>query len=500
MVKKYWNRKLWRLPTFILGALAVTAIAAGESTVAQAATITTYGIKPPYTGGPYFAQEPNGQSYVKTPDGNPILSVTITPAMSLVGGWVYWYNASGQEIEQTSEIILQGTFTAPASAYYFAFEDTTPTQIEWYWLSNISTSGGSFTIPEPATLPDNGPLGTTLAPVITTAPPGAPAGLVVSSLKSESALLSWSNITSASDYNVFLNGTKVGTTAETSYSLTFLKPSTSYNVTVAAVNGSGTGPQSGPISFTTPALPILSPPSQIIVSGTSGGAGVISWTPASNAPSGTTYTVTANGQPVGTTTGSSLTVPNYDPNAVYSVTASSPGYSVSPPANTPGIGHFTLPFGSGDLLSTVGSLMSLLGGFLLLALVFIIGPRIIQWLLNIVRSRSPKKQSNVWDKPLQGTLSSYPAMDPTLNIDKLSTGYADKSQLGRQVPTHDYLGATKFSSPSRAQSLLPKGGLVDFRNFTMKTRKSENLTSPQGEIISNVTTAVRSSRPLEYRE
>ena len=80
--------------------------------------------------------------------------------------------------------------------------------------------------------------------------PGAPTGLSGTSTAS-SVSLSWSAVSGATSYNVYRNGTKVGSPTSTSYTDSGLAASTSYGYQVSASNSVGEGAKSGSISVTT---------------------------------------------------------------------------------------------------------------------------------------------------------------------------------------------------------------------------------------------------------
>ena len=63
--------------------------------------------------------------------------------------------------------------------------------------------------------------------------------------------LSWSAVSGATSYNVYRNGTKVGTSSGTSYTDTGLTASTAYSYQVSASNSVGEGAKSGALSVTT---------------------------------------------------------------------------------------------------------------------------------------------------------------------------------------------------------------------------------------------------------
>ena len=80
--------------------------------------------------------------------------------------------------------------------------------------------------------------------------PGAPGGLSGTSTSS-SVSLSWSAASGATSYNVYRNGSKVGSPTGTSYTDSGLTASTSYSYQVSASNAAGEGAKSGAISVTT---------------------------------------------------------------------------------------------------------------------------------------------------------------------------------------------------------------------------------------------------------
>jgi hypothetical protein len=82
--------------------------------------------------------------------------------------------------------------------------------------------------------------------------PGAPGGLTGTSTSS-SASLSWSAVSGATGYNVYRNGTKVGSPSGTSYTDAGLTASTAYSYQVSASNSAGEGAKSGTLSITTKA-------------------------------------------------------------------------------------------------------------------------------------------------------------------------------------------------------------------------------------------------------
>ena len=82
--------------------------------------------------------------------------------------------------------------------------------------------------------------------------PSAPGGLTVTGTTSSSASLSWSSPGgTVSGYNVYRNGSKVGTTTSTSYTDSGLAASTKYTYSITAYNTIGESSPSGSVSATT---------------------------------------------------------------------------------------------------------------------------------------------------------------------------------------------------------------------------------------------------------
>ena len=121
-----------------------------------------------------------------------------------------------------------------------------------------------------------------------TQPPTAPTNLAASAVSSSQINLSWTASTDnvgVTGYQIFRGGTRIGTTANTSYSDSGLSPSTSYTYTVTAYDAAGNvSTPSVPASTTTfaPPPPDTTPPSVSITA------------PANGAPLSGTVTATAN--------------------------------------------------------------------------------------------------------------------------------------------------------------------------------------------------------------
>lgn len=142
--------------------------------------------------------------------------------------WGYW--GALENVLQTS---------SPKYDALINFISTTPC-----WWSGCSSTNGSGTPPPPAT------------------GPSVPAGLTASLASGSQVNLAWTASTdstsSVAGYNVFRNGTKMGTTATPSYQDTTLSAGNTYTYTVSAYDSAGnTSAQSSGVSVNTPAPPTI---------------------------------------------------------------------------------------------------------------------------------------------------------------------------------------------------------------------------------------------------
>ncbi|MFR9797404.1 PHB depolymerase family esterase [Streptomyces sp. MS06] len=80
----------------------------------------------------------------------------------------------------------------------------------------------------------------------------APTGLTVTGTTDNTATLGWTAVSGAASYDVYRDGTKVGSTSSTGYTDSGLTSATSYDYSVAAVDDSGTpGTRSSAVTATT---------------------------------------------------------------------------------------------------------------------------------------------------------------------------------------------------------------------------------------------------------
>jgi chitinase len=137
--------------------------------------------------------------------------------------------------------------------------------------------------------------------------PSAPTSLKVTGTTSSSVSLSWTASSGATGYNVFRNGTKVGSASGTSFTDSGLASSTTFTYTVTATNSAGESAMSSSVQGTTatqggPTVP--SAPTGLRVTGTTSSSVSLSWTGSTGA---TGYNVYRNGAKVGSASGTSFT-------------------------------------------------------------------------------------------------------------------------------------------------------------------------------------------------
>ncbi len=115
---------------------------------------------------------------------------------------------------------------------------------------------------------------TPTTPTADTTPPSVPTGLAATLASATQVNLSWNASTDnvgVTGYNVFRNGTKVGTSTSTSYQDTSPAAGTTYTYTVSAYDAAGnTSAQSSSVSIATPAAPkvaISSPANGTVLKG-----------------------------------------------------------------------------------------------------------------------------------------------------------------------------------------------------------------------------------------
>ena len=144
-----------------------------------------------------------------------------------------------------------------------------------------------------------------------TQPPSTPSALAASSVTQTSAKLSWkasSDNVGVTGYQLFLNGSPVGTTTARSYSFTGLTCGTTYTLGVAAYDAAGNGSATATRSQATSSCPDTQPPSTPLMLATSGvgpSSVTLSWVASTDDVGVTGYRLFVNGTQVGTSTSTS---------------------------------------------------------------------------------------------------------------------------------------------------------------------------------------------------
>jgi chitodextrinase len=159
-----------------------------------------------------------------------------------------------------------------------------------------------------------------------TTPPSVPTGLSATAVSSVQINLSWTASTDnvgVTGYDVFRNGTQVGTTTTTSYQDTGLTPDTTYSYTVAAYDAAGNVSEQSTAASATTQAPDTTPPSVptgLTANAVSSTQINLSWTASTDNVGVTGYDVFRNGTQVGTTTTTSYQDTGLTPDTTYSYT------------------------------------------------------------------------------------------------------------------------------------------------------------------------------------
>ncbi len=156
-------------------------------------------------------------------------------------------------------------------------------------------------------------------------PPSVPDGLLVADLALTSFTLAWTASTddvTVTAYEVFKNGTSLGTTTTAAFAVTGLAPAASATMTVRARDAAGNwSPFSAPLDVTTladttaPSVPGGLAPRLLVPGGFT-----LDWTAATDDLAVTAYEVFVDGASRGTTSGTTLAVSGLPPATTYSVT------------------------------------------------------------------------------------------------------------------------------------------------------------------------------------
>jgi chitodextrinase len=187
-------------------------------------------------------------------------------------------------------------------------------------------------------IPSNAVNITTEAPDTT---PPSPPTLTVSGTTSTSTVLSWSGATDnigVTSYNIYQGPTLIGTTTNTTFTVTGLTPSITYSFTVRALDAAGNvSSPSNSVNVTTNAPDTTAPSSPVLsFTGKTANTVLLSWTPSTDNVAVTGYDVYQGATLIGsTTTATTFTATGLTASTTYSfsVRAKDAAGNVSPPSN-----------------------------------------------------------------------------------------------------------------------------------------------------------------------
>lgn len=170
---------------------------------------------------PVFAQAPGNIQVVATS------GTTVTVTWDLVTGATgYRVYRDGTRVTETTNRTFNDTGLTPGTLYSYTVSSLNLTSIP----------------PESAQS----------SPVTVTTPntPAVPTGLTAVATAG-GVVLDWNNVTGATGYTIFRNGTEIDTSTSSAYTDTEIDPSTSYRYAVSATNAAGDSDESGEVTVTT---------------------------------------------------------------------------------------------------------------------------------------------------------------------------------------------------------------------------------------------------------
>ena len=278
------------------------------------------------------------------------------------------YDPSGNTSAQSSPVSAQTTdITPPTVPTGFMQTGATTTSISFTWTAStdpdspvagytiyrggtmVGTSASpsytdtgltagtlySYTVsaydPSSNTSAQSAAFGASTSVPVDTTPPTVPGGLKATGATTTSISLSWTASTDpdspVAGYNIYRNGTKVGTSASPSYADTGLTAGTTYSYTVSAYDPTGnTSIQSAAIMTATNMVPDTTPPSVptgLAKTGATSSSISLSWTASTDPDSPVAgYNVYRNGTKVGTPASASYTDTALSVDTSYSYTVS----------------------------------------------------------------------------------------------------------------------------------------------------------------------------------
>jgi chitodextrinase len=227
--------------------------------------------------------------------GSP--AVTATTATSLGLSWTASTDDTGVA---GYDVLVNGTAVATSPTTSYTFTGLTCGATYTLAVDAYDASGNHSA---PATIS-----AATSACSADTQPPTTPGSLTVSNKTSASLSVSWqasTDDTGVAGYDVFVNGTKAGTTVATTYPLSGLTCGTAYTIGVEAFDAAGNRSTRATTSATTNACPDTHPPSApsgLTPSAATQTSVVLSWTASTDDVGVAGYDLYANGTKAGTTT------------------------------------------------------------------------------------------------------------------------------------------------------------------------------------------------------
>ncbi len=156
-------------------------------------------------------------------------------------------------------------------------------------------------------------------------PPSIPVGLTAGSIRTVSLVVKWNASTGGtghiSSYDVYLDGTLLGSTARRNFGVTALKPSTTYHLQITARDGAGNvSPRSEPFVVTTlPDTSRPSAPTALKASAVEASSFMLTWAAARDNIGVEGYKVYVSGVLVGSTSDTTFPVTGLSPNTAYKV-------------------------------------------------------------------------------------------------------------------------------------------------------------------------------------
>ncbi|NJM93272.1 MAG: hypothetical protein HC842_00190 [Cytophagales bacterium] len=193
--------------------------------------------------------------------------------------------------------------------------------------------------------------------------PSVPTGLAASNLTYNSLTLNWNSSTDnvgVSTYEVFRNGSSIGTTSATSLAVTSLVEQTAYSFTVRARDAAGNNSaQSSVLSVTTLAAPDMQAPtvpSGLVASNLTTTSITLSWAASSDNVGVTAYRIFRDGSSIGTTANTSFSVTGLTASTAYSFTVNASDAAGNVSAQSANLSVTTQSSGgSGGIISVANS-------------------------------------------------------------------------------------------------------------------------------------------------